>query len=394
MMSKIEFSLTPTAAMGQHSLEELLQEFKAKSGIAVELREIETKSIRQELHKFIINQQGPDVSQLGSTWLRGMVDMNVLRPFKTQEIKSIGSPADFIPASWESTEVREGQYWAVPWLADIRLLYYRRDLLEQAGIDEKTAFTTPAALENTLTQLQASGVENPWVIPTQFAWQTLHNIASWLWGTGNTFLNSAGTKVIFNQPEASEGIKAYYRLSHFLTPETSHLTSDQSEALFLNGNAAVTLSRYCLSIIPLEMREKVGIAAPPGIPFIGGSHLVIMKYSRRDQEAFEFIRFMTGTEAQLSSSTGHLIPTRLEALDALQFPTEFQESFTQILKDVLEAGRSFRPAHLWDVIETRLVSMLAAIWEDILSSQNPDIDRIVDSHIQFLTTRLNITLGN
>jgi multiple sugar transport system substrate-binding protein len=323
-------------------LEALLQKFEAKSGIAVKLREIETRFIRQELQHFIITNQGPDVSQLGSTWLRGMVDMNALRPFTSQEIRSIGSPADFIPASWESTEVKDGQSWAVPWLADIRLLYYRRDLLEQAGIDEKTAFTTPAALETTLTQLQASGVENPWVIPTQFSWQTLHNIASWLWGTGRTFLNSAGTKLIFNQPEASEGIKTYYRLSRFLTPETSHLNSDQSEALFLNGNAAVTLSRYCLSMIPPEMRKKVGIAAPPGVPFIGGSLLIIMKYSRHTQEALEFIRFMTGTEAQLSSSTGHLIPTRLEALDALQFPAGFHGSFTQTLKDVLETGRRQR----------------------------------------------------
>ena len=48
------------------------------------------------------------------------------------------------------------------------MIYYWRDLLEQAGVDERTAFQTPEHMEETMQRLQASGVD---VVPAHGSMQ-------------------------------------------------------------------------------------------------------------------------------------------------------------------------------------------------------------------------------
>ena len=52
------------------------------------------------------------------------------------ELNVLGGSAAFLPSSWQSSIVLgEKEVCAVPWLADTRLIYYRRDLLDKAGVD-------------------------------------------------------------------------------------------------------------------------------------------------------------------------------------------------------------------------------------------------------------------
>ncbi|HUL12252.1 MAG TPA: extracellular solute-binding protein, partial [Methylococcaceae bacterium] len=203
-MAELEFSITP-AELGDlyDELQTALAEFEARTQIRVRLRPIVSKVALDELTKFAIYKKGPDVSQIGSTWLEGLADMDALRPFGAEEVKILGDPADYVPASWKIvTLLRQPEMWAVPWLADVRILFYRRDILKQAGIDEQVAFQTPEVLEHTLAQLRASGADIPWVVPTQHSWRTVHNAASWVWGAGGHLLSADGKQILFNQPKA------------------------------------------------------------------------------------------------------------------------------------------------------------------------------------------------
>ena len=112
--------------------------------------------------------------------------------------------------------------WAVPWWADTRVIYYRRDLWAQAGVDmTQAAFDTPEHLTQTLGQLQAAGVPIPWVVPTHQSRMTVHNVAGWVWGAGGDFVADDGRHVVFEQPEAQAGICAYLDLARFLAAVAS-----------------------------------------------------------------------------------------------------------------------------------------------------------------------------
>ena len=102
-MAELEFSITP-AELGKlyDELQTELVEFEAQTRIRVRLRPIVSKVALDELTKFAIYKKGPDVSQIGSTWLEGLADMDALRPFGAEAVKTLGDPADFVPAAWKS----------------------------------------------------------------------------------------------------------------------------------------------------------------------------------------------------------------------------------------------------------------------------------------------------
>jgi len=395
-MTELTFSITPTDAVEMTTLHSVLQEFQDRTHINVRLHEIDTKVARDEINQFAVNHKGPDVSQVGSTWLRGIVDMNVLRPFAAREIAQIGNPADFIEASWANTFLPDQPFeqWAVPWLADVRMVYYRRDLLKKAGIDEQGAFATAEVFDETLQRLQASGVAIPWVVPSQHSWRTFHNIASWVWGLGGDFVDATGKEILFSKPEALAGFKAYFSLQRFLTGPARGLTTSQADALFMNGQAAVTISGPHLLAMSPELLEQVGFTAPPGPPFVGGSHLVIWKHTRYEKEALQLVSALTSLEAQKRYGLGSLLPVRLAALAELEKNSGREGVFARYVQQALVNGRSFPSVYLWDIVESRLVAAMASIWDEILQSPAPDLDAIFQRLLPTLAHRLGAMLNS
>lgn len=394
-MVELTLSITPTDAVEMTALQQVLDDFQDQTRISVRLHEIDTKSARDEINQFAVTGKGPDVSQIGSTWLRGIVDMNVLRPFTAHDTAQMGSPDDFIEASWKSTFLpgQPNVQWAVPWLADVRMVYYRRDLLKNAGIDEQGAFANPKVFEQTLRQLQSSGVQIPWVVPSQHSWRTFHNIASWVWGLGGDFIDSTGKQMLFDRPEAMAGFKAYFALERFLTGPARGLTTAQSDALFMNGMAAVTISGTHLLAMSPELLDRVGFTSPPGPPFVGGSHLVIWQYTRHEREAVQLVQALTSAASQKAYGLGSLLPVRLDALAKLGELAGQEETFARYVRQALANGRSFQSVYLWDIVEARLVAVMASIWDEILKSPEPDTGLILDRTLHTLAHRLTTMLN-
>src|SRR5512135_2606929 len=154
-MTELELSIMAEGEYGEECLRPLLDEFEAKHRIHVQLRVLSYETAWQQLVKYALYGQGPDVSQVGSSWISNLVGRNVLRPFSSQELASGGMPSIFLPAIWQSN--RSLPVWAVPWMADVRLIYYRRDWLDQAGVDAAVAFDSPQSLAQTLARLRAHG---------------------------------------------------------------------------------------------------------------------------------------------------------------------------------------------------------------------------------------------
>src|ERR1041384_5519381 len=106
-----------------------------RSGVKCHLRIMRWESAWNELVRVALDRLGPNVSQIGTTWVGNLAAMDVLRPFTFTEIESLGGPAAFLPASWETVLFMDQPHiWAIPWMAGTRVIYYWRDLLEQAGV--------------------------------------------------------------------------------------------------------------------------------------------------------------------------------------------------------------------------------------------------------------------
>src|SRR3990172_665023 len=138
MPQELEFSVMADSPSG---IQPLLDQFETERQVHVRLRRLTWDTAWSDLVKVGLYGDGPDVSEIGSTWLGDLVAMNALRPFEEQELAALGGPGDFLPSTWNGGRVvNQPQMWAMPWFTGARLLFYRRDLLERAGGGEQTAF--------------------------------------------------------------------------------------------------------------------------------------------------------------------------------------------------------------------------------------------------------------
>lgn len=399
-MTEIEFSFMSDEPAGRADvLRSALAEFEAQYNIHVRTRTFPWETAWAELVRIGLYRSGPDVSEVGSTWTESLVSMGALRPFTEQEAASVGGPSAFVSACWQSALIRDragrNVVQAIPMVADPRVLYYRHDLLERAGLDERVAFQTLAQLEKTLHSLQEAGIASPWVMPTR-AHAALQVLASWVWGAGGHFISADGRCTQFNAPAARAGILAYFNLRRFMPP--SGLDAGQALAAFLQGQSAVTIAKYGLFLSQVQepydaapqVVANLAVAPVPAIPFVGGSNLVIWKHSRHPREAVELVRFLTAQHVQSHYiPQAGLLPARLSALGEAIFTNDP----SQVISETLKIGRGFSATYMWGLVEERLAATLGEMWEEILANPDLDVERVVTERVGTLAERLDDTLS-
>jgi multiple sugar transport system substrate-binding protein len=376
-----------------------LDQFEAEHRCRVRVRMIPWETGRAELVEIALQRKGPDVSEIGTSWCSSFSSMEALRPFTPRELTLMGGSSAFFPTAWRSGQLfGQDQMVGIPWLASVRVLYYRRDFLEKAGIDEKTAFQSCSKLIETLDCLKTSGIPIPLVLTTRNTiFPLLHSLASWVWGAGGAFVSNDGRHTLLNQPETRAGIRSFLELNQFLSPQARGLNLYEAEMLFWRGEAAISLSLQNPILAPIEkiadpnVIANLGVAAmPTGIPFIGGSNLVVWQHVAPAHEslAIELVRFLTGQQVQRSYNTKiNYFPTRLDVMQSAPFSTD---AFHQILIDGLNSGRTFPAINRWSIVEDALTQVLSQLWEDISSNPNQeDMDIIIANRLVPLANRLD-----
>ena len=118
-------------AMGREGevVRQLIPDFeRAHPDIRVEVQQLPWTAAHQKLLTAFAGEALPDVAQLGNTWLPEFAALHALDPVQPSVIDA----SDYFPGIWQ-TNVIDHVAYGVPWYVDTRLLFYRRDLLAEAG---------------------------------------------------------------------------------------------------------------------------------------------------------------------------------------------------------------------------------------------------------------------
>ncbi|MGH3148718.1 MAG: ABC transporter substrate-binding protein [Rubrobacter sp.] len=220
----------------------------------------------------------------------------------------------------------EDAIYGVPWFTDAGLLYYRQDLLEKAGYSEPP---------KTWTELQemAEKVTQDEGIPNGFVFQGdqyeggVCNGLEYIWTSGGDVLDpSDPNKVIVDSPEAVEGLTTEAgMISSGVAPQSvSTYTETETDPAFLNGETVFARNwpyMYALAgteDYPKVKPEQIGLAPLPLAEgqtqlasALGGWNMLISATSEKQDEAWEFVKFMTSEESQKTRTLdATLLPTR------------------------------------------------------------------------------------
>jgi multiple sugar transport system substrate-binding protein len=400
MDRQLEFSvIIEHSAAGQEALE-FLQSLNLKCQITTMFWESEWA----ELVKVATYSAGPNVSQVAAPAVINLAAMNALAEFTSGDVASLGGASVFLPAAWQTVKLgNEAQVWSIPWLADVRVVYYWRDLLEQAGVDESSAFDTPDRFHATLQRLQAAGMKHPLLLLTHFPFAALHYLSSWVWGVGEDFVNADGRSLRLNEPHFRAAMRAYFDLRRYLPSGTESLTPTagglpKAVDLFAKRQVAVAFGDPSWLRATIEALrdtphaiDRLGVALPPGPPYVGGSNLVIWKHTQQREAAVRLIRSLISPDVQ-ASFCQHigLLPTRLEALRRPPYSTDPRY---QVLAQAAQSGRSYPTLLRWGLIEENLSRTLTQIWSDLAADPRSDLDKLFAQRIDPLVKRLNSLLA-
>ncbi len=394
-MREITLSLYDRGEGTNVAIQPLLDEFERKHHIHVNLKLYGWAESWAKLVEIALYGHGPDLSELGTTGVLDFVRMNALINFSPAELNIIGSEKDFFLINWRSSVVPGPSgdapiVWAMPWTADIRLIFYDRKLVERAKIETATGFQNIDAIDETIGKLRDFS-ELPIAFSTLNTQINLHNLASWIWDAGGDLMAPDGKQVAFDSEKALRGIHSFFRLGRFLPAEYHKTDQFESERLFLSGKAAILCSGYwIIRDAPNDptVLENIGIAAMPGASFVGGTNLAIWKHSLDREGALLLLDFLVKESAEYKLFPLFGLPAHVPSWKKVQF---MEEPYFTILRDALQNGRTFPVGELWGLVEKRLVDAIPAVWERVLASDQSDIDKILADTIVPLAQRLNMS---
>jgi trehalose/maltose transport system substrate-binding protein len=302
-----------------------LQQFTRQTGIRVTLLPSpesarEKLALWQELLR--TGASGPDVYGIDVIWPRILSeDFIDLKPFFTSEIS-----AQF-PGISASYTVND-KLVAMPYRADIGLLFYRTDLLRRYGYREPPA--TWDDLETMAARIQAGerakGKKDFW----GFVWQGAPaealtcNALEWQAAEGGGQIIETDKTISVNNPHA---IRAWQRAARWVGSISPPSVVGYQEWDALNvwvGGDAAFMRNWPTAYVGSQaagssIRNKFDITLLPGgkagrVGTLGGAGLAVSRFSGHPREALELVRYLSSRDVQLKRARALSEPPTLPEL--------------------------------------------------------------------------------
>jgi len=139
----------------QQDMRELLRPYQAKNpGLRINVTVLQWESAWTKITAAAASGQGPDLLELGSTWVAAISSMGALEQVSDQQQESIGGAKAFYPVLWGSTHrFNDNKIYAVPWYGTATAAYYRTDVFKAAGINPRDAFANWGSFKQAMQKI-------------------------------------------------------------------------------------------------------------------------------------------------------------------------------------------------------------------------------------------------
>jgi multiple sugar transport system substrate-binding protein len=347
-------------AMGREGevLADLLPGFyKENPGVKVQVQQIPWSAAHEKLLTGFVGDANPDIAMLGNTWVPEFVALDALEPLDSLAGSSHGIPrSDYFPGIW-STNVVDSVTYGIPWYVDTRVMFYRTDILANAGCAEMPA--TWSGWRDCMVKIKSkmNDRQYPLLIPiTEWPPIVIFGLQA-----GSPILRDDGRFGAFSQPQFMKGFDFYVSLFRDkLAPALSGTEISNLYQEFERGNIAMYISgpwqigEFRNRIAP-NMQDK-WMTAPlpgvdgPGVSLAGGASLALFRSSRHKREAWLLMEYLSRPDVQVKFAhlTGDL-PARKQAWADTMFANN---KYAAAFRDQLERVVPTPKVPEWEQIAT------------------------------------------
>lgn len=380
-------------AMGREGevVAELVREFEAEHpGVRVQVEQIPWSAAHEKLLTAHVGRSSPDVAQLGNSWMPEFHALRALRPVPaTLAAAGVTREASF-EGIWD-TNVFDSVAFGVPWYVDTRVLFYRRDLFERAGVHSMPGDWAGFRRALEAVKAQSGGKAHGIFLPIN-EWVPPYVLGL---SAGAGMLRDHGTRGDFSSPEFRRAFAWFAQLFRDgLAPPVAHSeVANMYQEIERGTFAAVITGPWNLGEfarrLPADLQDDWATAPLPGpdgpesgASTAGGSSLVVFERSRHAEAAWKLVAFLSRPEVQARffRLTGDLPAMRAAWSDSALANDRRIDAFRVQLQRV-------RPAPLvpeWELIATMLQIQAEAVARGAVSPDSAlarldrDVDRVLE----------------
>jgi multiple sugar transport system substrate-binding protein len=378
-------------AMGREGevVAELVPEFeRLHPNIRVEVQQIPWSSAHEKLLTAFAGDVTPDVAQLGSSWVPELVALGALEPLdaRLRASRSV-DPRDYF-AGGLGGNVIDGQTWAIPWYADTRLLFYRSDLLREAGYA-----APPTDWAGWLQAMRAVKARSPGNFAIFLPVNEYEPLLALALQQREPLLRDGGRYGNFRSPGFQRASDFYLNLfREGLAPPLSNTQISNLYDEFARGHFTFyitgpwNIGEFKRRLPPERQDDWMTAPLPgptgPGASIAGGSSLAVFARSERKDAAWRLVEFLSRPDIQLRffALTGDLPARR----SVWQSPLLAGDPYVVAFREQLERAVPPPAVPEWERIgqQLRTVSERAVAGqitpEQFRATLDADTDRILE----------------
>ncbi len=294
-------------------------------------------------------------------------------------------PADiegFAQADLRSDTV-DGRLVALPYFADVPLLYYRKDLLDAFGLPVPRSWDELGRVAaEAQRRARAAGQPRIWGYVWQgAAYEGLScNALEWIASAGGgTLVDARSGRVTVDNPRARAALDMARGWIGTISPlDVLNMHEEQARAAFQSGHAVFMrnwpYARALLEHPRSPVRGRVGVAPLPAgaggntAATLGGWQFAVSRHSRHPREATALIAYLTAPQQQRTDALqAGLLPTRTALYDDAELRASLPDFavLTQALRAAVE-----RPSSVTRARYARVSAAFSDAVHDIVSGRS------------------------
>lgn len=373
----------------QRALGRIVKRFQRETKIPVSIRFLNWGEAFAEISKALsgadsaaANGNGPDVLQLGSTWVPFFASSGAIEPLDAY-LEQVGATRFFRESFKAARLPQDSLVYSFPWFVDVRALYanekmWKKLALKKEEVDSYSEFigVLRAFAKNAAGGSDSAAKVAPFALPGKGDWTGPQHMAPFIWSFGGDFITktSAGYRSALLDSTTLKGLAYYLRIfaDREISPYGLDENSVQETERFIGGGQLVLYGTSEI-IRQMEIASKDGglkdspiaedgitivepLAGHSGIvSFVGGSHLVLPKAHRPAAERLLCYLLRADNMDAYTRQVGFL-----PADESIVNIWDKDARYSKII-ETMKTGKSFPNIPEWVAIEGILIEFSNAL---------------------------------
>jgi len=393
-----QLTLAVVEGVEGEALKQAALDYEKQTGVHVQIAQFPYANLfEKELIDLNSRTGAYDLVMMDDPWFPRFAGSQLLTDLTPllQKRGQAGPDADFVASSVAVCRhpYQTGALYALPYVGNSQLFFYRKDLFAKYGLKEPAMWTDVFAAAKTIQENETGpdgGKMYGYVMRAAQGNAAVADFMPIFWAFGAEMFDANGKPTV-NSPEGIDALRFMLELGKYSPPGYASFNADEVSAHLLHGTAAMSINwpawisafndpSKSKVIGKIEFTTLPG-ARKAGQAEIGNWLIAIPRYSQNSEAAMDFLLWATSAEQMRRSAERGNPPTRKSLFQDAALVARFPAYPAQLRS--LETSRPRPRTPQWNEIENAFGIFLSKANSgelspaDAMNQANAEIEKIL-----------------